>query len=324
MSRLRGVPWPGTRAGRPGVVLVLALLALVAIEAVALGVVFLATQESRVAAAHERALRARLAAEGAAAAAAAEWRRAPADLVCATDADTVPVTVTLSTADGFEATGRVERLPGRWLVARAEAVDAAGVRFSTALAFASPHPAQLLGFFPAALAGSTGAAVPAGAAVVPDGVGELAVLLGAAARRSVSGDLVVAPALTNGRCDGSAPLNWGAPLDPAHACARFAPLVAITGPTRLLAGAGKGVLVVNGHLELREGSHFSGVILVAGQLTVAEGAAVTGAITVADGGAAENHGAVEYSACAVRRALLASGAAGVYAPAPPARWLPLF
>jgi hypothetical protein len=324
MSRLRGAPRPGTRAGRPGVVLVLTLLALVAIEAIALGVVFLATQESRVAAAHERALRARLAAEGAAAAAAVEWRPAPADLACATDADTVPVTVVLSTTDGFEATARVERLPGRWLLARAEAVDVAGVRFSTALAFASPDPTPLLGFFPAALAGTPGAAVPPGAASVTDGAGELAVLLGAAATRSVSGDLIVAPAVTDGRCDRSVPLNWGAPLDPAHACARFAPLVVVNGTTRFLGGAGQGVLVVNGQLDLMPGSSFTGAILVAGRLTVAAGAAVTGAITVLDGGTIDINGVVEHSACAVRRALLGSGAAAAYTPAPAARWLPLF
>src|SRR5690606_35198404 len=74
----------------------------------------------------------------------------------------------------------------------------------------------------------------------------------------------------------------------------------IFSPGRLtVSGAGRGVLVVDGDLELAPGAAFAGAILATGRLTLAPGASVTGAVRAREASIA---GAIRFDACALARA----------------------
>lgn len=96
----------------------------------------------------------------------------------------------------------------------------------------------------------------------------------------------------------------------------------IFSPGRLtVSGAGRGVLVVDGDLELAPGAAFAGAILATGRLTLAPGASVTGAVRAREASIA---GAIRFDACALARAF--AEAPGLNRPLRPAgrSWVPTF
>lgn len=148
-------------------------------------------------------------------------------------------------------------------------------------------------------------------------------LLGGVADHIVGeGALSLAPRKTGDACDVSASGNWGAPLDPDHSCAGYFPLIYVPDSLTVRAGAGQGILVVQGDLALEAEAHFYGVVLVAGALTLAPGARITGAVRTAL--QPEGAGGIAFELAAVRAAVSAS--TGLNRPFRPARraWVPLF
>jgi len=146
----------------------------------------------------------------------------------------------------------------------------------------------------------------------PLGIPDLARL----ADRVETGVLTAAP----GACDTAAPGDRGDPARPGSPCADDFPLIFV--PAGLtVAGAGQGVLVVLGDLELAPGAAFTGAILATGRLEIGAGATVTGAVRAGEASVA---GTVRFDACALARAL--ARAPGLGRPLRPAArtWVPTF
>jgi hypothetical protein len=308
-------------AGRRGVVLVVTLIALVALEAIALGVMRMAMQEAAVAAAHERALRARLAAEHAVVDVAALWRPAPgahAPQVTGTGSGRVAA-LSRTTEDGFTATATLERTVDGRLLATARVLDAAGTRYAAGLLSTPFDPLLLEPFFPGALHDA------ASQAVAELSAERLVAAAGGAPDRLEAGSFRVAPvAGLDGECDATAHGNWGEPAASQHPCSRYYPIIRVATSARVLGGGGQGVLVVTGRLVLAADARWYGPVIVTGELLLEQGARIDGAVTLVGGTAAGTEARVFHDPSAVRRALAGSGLTRRLPPAGPHRWLPLF
>ena len=113
----------------------------------------------------------------------------------------------------------------------------------------------------------------------------------------------------SGRCDETALTNWG-DIDPTQPCGSYFPLMYHGGSLRIQSGGiGQGILLVEGNLELRGGFVFHGVIIVQGTFqTQGAGERVMGAVMAGNDltldqdftGGSE----IQYSSCAVQRAIL--------------------
>lgn len=132
--------------------------------------------------------------------------------------------------------------------------------------------------------------------------------------REIAGTIgPLAPSVAGGQCDLDAPANWGEPSSGAGSipeCFGFMPIVYAPGDLGLAGGRGQGVLLVRGDLDLSAGAEFTGVVVVFGRVTTSgAGGHVTGTLLIG-GSAMSTFGVgarVEYSSCAVRRALAANG-----------------
>lgn len=123
-----------------------------------------------------------------------------------------------------------------------------------------------------------------------------------------------------GVCDAAEAEMPGDPADPGPLCGEDFPL--IFAPASLtVSGAGQGVLVVDGDLDLAPGAAFTGAVLATGRLTLAQGSSITGAARAREASVA---GTIRFDACALARAL--AGAPGLGRPLrPTARsWVPIF
>ncbi len=145
--------------------------------------------------------------------------------------------------------------------------------------------------------------------------------LAAVADRTESGAVRLAPVERADECDRAAAGNWGAPLDPATPCGGFFPLVYAPGDLRVLGGAGQGVLVVRGRLELQGDTHFYGAIFVGGHLEAEPGVALWGA---ARAGSVSWAGDATYAACTLLRALGRSPGLGHPWRTGARLWVPMF
>jgi hypothetical protein len=124
----------------------------------------------------------------------------------------------------------------------------------------------------------------------------------AIADRIETGTITLASATRAGTCDERAPGNWGEPIVAAHACRDFAPLVYAPANLSIAGGAGQGILIVDGDLDLAAGVRFYGAILVRGHVS-SNGARVYGSVRIASATAASVlHGTFRYSDCALDRA----------------------
>lgn len=127
----------------------------------------------------------------------------------------------------------------------------------------------------------------------------------------------------SGACDARAAGNFGDPLRVLGAdspCKSFFALGHVDGDLRLVGGAGQGMLLVDGDLTLKTGARFEGVVVARGSVHLESGAQVLG-VVLADAVALEGGSIVQYSSCAVDRALVA-GARPV--PQPGQSWTEMF
>jgi hypothetical protein len=128
-------------------------------------------------------------------------------------------------------------------------------------------------------------------------------------RVMAGGELSPRPVVVDGQCLYADALNWG---DPAGGpCASHLPVIRITGAVLLAPGSvGQGVLLVDGSLEVAAGARFDGIVIVRNDVRVTgPGAELRGVVIAldvdgAEGSSVRDGGAVRFSGCAARRALL--------------------
>ena len=125
---------------------------------------------------------------------------------------------------------------------------------------------------------------------------------------------LLGPSAVAGRCTDDVASNWGEPnIGPGTVpeCADFLPVVYAPGNLALSGGRGQGILLVRGDLELTGGVVLTGVVVVLGRVTTSgAGGQIVGTLLVAGNAGATRLGpgtTVEYSSCAVGRALAANG-----------------
>jgi hypothetical protein len=129
---------------------------------------------------------------------------------------------------------------------------------------------------------------------------------------SPAGPVTPGPSFAGRDCLRALQTNWGDPRSLANACGTYLPIIHTTGDLTVLGGTGQGILVVDGDLTVSGGFSFEGLILVGGGLTVAgAGGRITGAVQVdderAEGSEVVGPASLNYSSCALSRALLSLG-----------------
>jgi len=135
--------------------------------------------------------------------------------------------------------------------------------------------------------------------------------LAARANFTVNGTInSIAPAVTGSPsvCDYSVTTNWGAPLAPTSPCGSYFPIIYAPGNVRLTGGAGQGILLVQGDLDVSGGVEFYGPVIVLGSVTsTGQGGHIYGGVMSGNANLAANlisgNSVVNYSACTIARAL---------------------
>jgi hypothetical protein len=149
--------------------------------------------------------------------------------------------------------------------------------------------------------------------------------LHALADRVESGSLQLSALAVTGTCTTAAAANWGAPLDQAHPCANYFPLIFAPADLAIASGAGQGVLIVDGDLTLGPGAQFFGVVLVKGRIVANTGALISGTAWAGSGDPSLLLGAsILRSNCAVSRALALAPGLNRAVPRRPRSWVPLY
>jgi hypothetical protein len=177
---------------------------------------------------------------------------------------------------------------------------------------------QILQAPEAIVAGDPPVSTNAGPSVYGDVRRWIEELAGRADHRYPGGTVLAGPNPTtwaNGECARSAPGNWGAPNLPAHPCFAYFPVIHVSGDLVVAGpGSGQGVLLVEGDLTIDDGFEFYGVVLVGGSSVVGGAGSVYGGLRVAnlpaDTVRVLGGGRLQYSGCAVRRAIQGSKVQG--------------
>jgi hypothetical protein len=121
------------------------------------------------------------------------------------------------------------------------------------------------------------------------------------------------PVVAGAACDRAVASNWGDPSG-GTPCAGYFPIIWARGDLHLAGGAGQGILLVDGDVELRGGFDFAGIIVARDDVTSGGGGAqVFGTVLAGDRSpAAGDHTVLDsgvhlqYSSCAIDRATMAS------------------
>ena len=137
----------------------------------------------------------------------------------------------------------------------------------------------------------------------------------------VGGQVSPSPRGMPGRCDQTAALNWGAPLNPLDPCGSYRPVVASEGSLVMEGGEGQGVLLVDGDATLSSGARYFGVVVVAGGLSIQSGAQINGLLRVSGSVTLSGGSEIVGSACAALAALEAAESLQGLIPLPEGAWL---
>lgn len=140
-------------------------------------------------------------------------------------------------------------------------------------------------------------------------------LVASADVRLAGGDMTPSPSFTAmpALCNTGERSNWGdtARRDPSEPCEHHFPLIHSEGDLHLTGGAGQGVLLVDGDLELSAPFTFFGPVIVRGSVrSSGPGVRIYGALMAAQinsvGGSALHGALITYSSCALQHAWRAS------------------
>jgi hypothetical protein len=127
----------------------------------------------------------------------------------------------------------------------------------------------------------------------------------------------LAPATTGSpaRCDASVQSNWGAPTDTGSVCFNYFPIIYHYGDLNISgSGSGQGILLVEGNLQVQGRIDFYGPVIVTGAVAIRGtgsddvkfyGGVMAQDVTLDDSRLSGN-ATVNYSSCAIRRALQGS------------------
>jgi hypothetical protein len=136
--------------------------------------------------------------------------------------------------------------------------------------------------------------------------------LAARANFTVSGTInSIAPAVTVGPpslCNYAITTNWGAPLAPFSPCGDYFPIIYAPGDVRLTGGAGQGILLVQGDLDVSGGVEFYGPVIVMGTIrSTGTGGHIYGGVMSSNANLGtvlvSGNSVVNYSSCTIARAL---------------------
>jgi hypothetical protein len=139
----------------------------------------------------------------------------------------------------------------------------------------------------------------------------------------------IGPTLTGLQCNTSDLLNWGDPLNPLSPCGAYFPLIYRNGDLVVQSNSvGQGILLVDGNFEMRGGFSFYGIVIVQGTFTTGNGGAnVYGAVMASNADlntqAFSGTGNIQYSQCAVQRAVLNNAALSRARPTAERSWVDL-
>ncbi len=117
------------------------------------------------------------------------------------------------------------------------------------------------------------------------------------------------PAVSGGRCDTAPLTNWGDTV-PTNLCGSYFPLIYHAGSVAIQStGFGQGIMLVQGDLQLRGGFTFFGIIIVQGTFSTGSGNnRVIGGVMASNAADLNQSflgtGVIQYSRCAVTRAVL--------------------
>ncbi|MEO5511845.1 MAG: hypothetical protein ABIS27_14545 [Longimicrobiales bacterium] len=315
---------------RDGVVLLLALLCLLALEVTAVGLHFIAQQELRVAGSSARDLELRLAAQSAAARAVAQWPAEQLDSMGLHLTIPVPAAGALSTT-GIRSSASIERLAPHLFLVRATAVSPLLESSTLGLIVATTTAAELAAEVTAAVRSNGAIHVGAQSRVDWGAVGcrgAHALEVASLADLDMAGGALAGP-VASADSGGTWPPNALGSLtierlaELARASAALASPVSLYEHDVTLSGsAGNGILVVLGDLAL-DGGTFVGIVMVRGALSLTGGATIQGAVLVDGGPLVLDDATVTFDSCAITASLDQPRLLGPFRPRS-RRWIPLF
>jgi hypothetical protein len=117
----------------------------------------------------------------------------------------------------------------------------------------------------------------------------------------------------DGSCNYGDLYNWGDPIDPTSRCGSYFPIIHINGTMLLQSNAvGQGILLVEGDVDLRGTFIFHGIIITQGNFeTQGTGHRIMGGVMASNANLDQERivgsSIVQYSSCAVTRAVLENG-----------------
>ena len=115
---------------------------------------------------------------------------------------------------------------------------------------------------------------------------------------------VPSPSYVGSACDYSDSDNWGEIDDPSDACGDYFPLIYIDTDVSITGGMeGQGILLVDGDLTWNGSGRYNGIVIVRGAFTAGGTPAITGALIAESITVINGTPTLQYSACAVDRAI---------------------
>ena len=106
--------------------------------------------------------------------------------------------------------------------------------------------------------------------------------------------------------------NWGDPLVPGSPCSAYFPIIHVTGDFDIDTGPnyGQGILLVDGELRIEDQFDFYGIIMVKDRSRFEDNVTIHGGLISGERVRFEDGASLQYSSCAVDRALDAVGLGG--------------
>jgi hypothetical protein len=317
------------RTARNGVVLLLALLCLLALEVTAVGLHFIAQQELRAAGSASRDLELRLAAQSAAGRALAVWPAQQLDSLGLHLAIPVPAAGGVSQT-GIRSSAAVERLAPRLFLVRGAAVSPLLESAAIGLIVATSTAPELAAEVTAAVRADGLVKIGTQSRIdwgIPGCRGATALELGSLADLDIDGGVITGPVVSVDSGGTWSPDRLGSltiarMIEVARAAQPSGPVSLYEHDVTLTGSAGNGILVVVGDLVL-DGGSFEGMVMVQGSLTLTGGAAIRGAVLVDGGNLDLNPGTITFDGCAITAALADPRLLGPFSPRTRG-WIPLF